>query len=117
MLRPQPEKPENPRDERTRVFRLAHHVVEPAGNRGAPIVRGRCWRDDGNQHALAEVRLGAHAGRQHGDRVHLAKRHDYHFNRRDELVGRPFGCLGDVEPDPFKRLSIQPLRAAVDDEY
>ncbi len=117
MLRPRSQPPEYPRKERPRVSRVAHGVVEPAADGGAPLVGGSCRRDDGDQYALAEMGFGAHTGCQHRDPFHVTKYHDYDFEVPDQVVVRPLERLGNLEPDSLKRLAVHRFGAAVHDEY
>ncbi len=117
MLRPRSQPPEYPRKERPRVTQVAHGIVEPAADRGAPLVGGSRRRDDSDQYAMAEVGLGAHAGCQHSDPFHMTKYHDHDFKGFDRVVVGPLTRLGNPEPDSLKRLTVRRFGAAVHDKY
>jgi len=116
MFGPRAQPPENPGNQRPRVARLAHDIVEPACNRRTPLVAGRRRRDNGDEHPMAEAGFGAHAGRQHRDAFHVTDYHDDDFEAHDEVVVWPLERLVHVEADLLKRLTLRRFGAAVDDE-
>ena len=73
MLRSRPQPPEDPRDEQPRIFRIAHRIVEPAADRGAPFLGRSRRRDDGDEYSVPEMWLGSHPRRHHVNRLHLPK--------------------------------------------
>ncbi len=66
---------------------------------------------------MTEVWFGSQPRGEHGNRLHMSKQNDYHFELRNQVVGWPFAGFDNAEAHFFERDAVRRLSAAdIDDE-
>ncbi len=118
VLRTRTQLPEDAREELARITPLAHDVVESASDCGAAFLRRRWLGRDRDEYPLTEVRFGTQPRGQHGNRLHMSKKDNYHFELGNDLVRRPFARLYHAKTHLFERKTVRRFATAdVDDEH